>query len=374
MQYIVSGSISSIKKVLGKKSALVALTALSFAVLSSVPIPMDKEENSSILFGSKAEAYSYTYDDSPYSFSGSAEDPKEILRKQVLDSLNKTGTLPETSKIEGRVKNEDGSYSVMIRSQTGEDSFDTMVVDIDENGFSLSESAKNINLRENGAEAEKEYQAILAKNDLSEEELDELNSIFWKGSKYIEENLEEVSEKLNISKEKLAQATTGMASLLGTVILGAGETKKAISSGSSEAGGNKSVLDFYTGSHFENYDSSSGEFTSYLSDDQYYGMTEATRKFINILTSKFYDMTGIVVNLTSGYRPFDTGSYHSIGIAFDVCADEFEGDEGKQYRDLYCQLASELGGSPLDEYPGEEGERFARGSNIHVSVHNQDDF
>lgn len=114
-----------------------------------------------------------------------------------------------------------------------------------------------------------------------------------------------------------------------------------------------------------------GKFNSQISDAEYYGMTETTRKFIDTLTGNFYAQTGIIVNLTSGYRAGDAKSWHSAGIAFDVTADEFEGSDGKEYRTLYGKMASQLGGTPLDEYPGEPGEIYARGSNFHVSVHNQ---
>jgi hypothetical protein len=113
-----------------------------------------------------------------------------------------------------------------------------------------------------------------------------------------------------------------------------------------------------------------GVFYQDITDYQYSGMTTATKQFINALTSRFYAQTGVKVHLSSGYRPDDTGSYHSEGIAFDVWADEF--DNNADLRAIYTNMAAEMGGTPLDEYPGAEGEQYARGNNIHVSVHNQD--
>ena len=115
-----------------------------------------------------------------------------------------------------------------------------------------------------------------------------------------------------------------------------------------------------------------GAFTSAITDEQYNGMTNPTKQFLNVLSERFFKQTGVKVTLTSGYRPDDVGSYHSQGIAFDVTADEFEGENGLAFRNAYTALATEMGGDALDEYPGGEGEQYARGNNIHVSVHNQD--
>lgn len=117
--------------------------------------------------------------------------------------------------------------------------------------------------------------------------------------------------------------------------------------------------------------SDTGAFNCCVEGYQYDGLTEPTKEFLNTLTSNFCKETGITVNLTSAYRPDDTNSYHSDGICFDVTADEFDGPDGKALRDRYGEMASELGGTPLDEYPGEPGEVYARGSNFHVSVHDQ---
>ena len=104
-------------------------------------------------------------------------------------------------------------------------------------------------------------------------------------------------------------------------------------------------------------------------DAEGWGMTEPTIRFINTLLPKFYQKTGVKVHLSSGLRPYDVNSYHSDGIAFDVWADEFEGNNALQ--DVYTSMSEDLGGTPLNEYPGREGEEYAHGDNIHISVHDQ---
>ena len=105
-------------------------------------------------------------------------------------------------------------------------------------------------------------------------------------------------------------------------------------------------------------------------------LTQPTQNFLNTITTNFYNKTGVKLNVTSTLRPNDTNSWHSDGIAFDVANDEFlngaNGYTGQQLRDLYGSMAKEMGGTPLDEYPGGEGEKYARGWNYHISVHNQE--
>ena len=117
-------------------------------------------------------------------------------------------------------------------------------------------------------------------------------------------------------------------------------------------------------------DNVQGVYINDIAGERYDGMTEPTKKFINILTNKFYQKTNVTVHLSSGYRPDDSGSFHSDGIAFDVWADDF--DNNNDLQDVYTDLAKSMGGTPLNEYPGREGEGYAHGSNIHVTVHNQD--
>ena len=122
------------------------------------------------------------------------------------------------------------------------------------------------------------------------------------------------------------------------------------------------------GNHAHNY---GGKGTFRISENDhpdYDGMTDSTKSFMNALTSKFYDKTGVIVTMTSGYRPGDTGSRHAEGRAFDVVADEFEGEDGEKLRKIYGEIAAELGGTPLDEYESENAHYARGGGNFHVTA------
>lgn len=106
--------------------------------------------------------------------------------------------------------------------------------------------------------------------------------------------------------------------------------------------------------------------------NKWYGMTAPTRSFINALTKRYHDKTGDTVVLSSGYRPNDTGSKHSLGIAFDVWSDAW--DTNTAWQDVYTGIAEAMGGTPLNEYANTHPENhamYASGDNIHVTVSNQ---
>lgn len=311
-------------------------------------------------------------------FQYDSEDWTTSAREQIIKSLNEEGTLPAGIQVEGRVDNGDGTYSVAIRSETGVDKSDIMVIDIDSDGMAqIATGFENWSFKdENAEEIEKAYQAIVHGTDLSQEELAQMNADMHEGN--LDAFVGDIANRYDISKELVARTVTGTASILGLIILGAGKTKYEKyddydgDEEESTSGGGYGGTD--GASYYDGGDGSTGVFESYIDEANYWGMTAGTRRFLNILSTRYYNATGIILNLTSGLRATDYGSYHSDGIAFDVSNAEFEGEDGKYYRDLYCQMVWEMGGTPLDEYPGEPGEVYANGSNIHVSVHNHLDY
>ena len=312
----------------------------------------------------------------------------------IRDSLNSNSPLPDSIQIKGRKSNGDGTYNIAVRYDNGESKHE-YVVKMDAAGVAASNLFSN---DEDTKKIQEVYDSIVygGENEMNEKELRDTNRYLHETEDFIGN----MADALGISYKTAASTAAAAVSLAGMAILGAGggyEKKRdninaardlirqrkaeeeaarkraaavakqdAFREQSKPAPIPSSGWDFHTTGVFENC----------LSDFQYNGMTQGTRNFLNALTRRFYEATGVTVSLTSGYRPDDLDSYHSDGIAFDVCADEFENNggndtyTGKELRDIYCQMASEMGGTPLDEYPGEEGAVHAHGSNIHVSVHN----
>ena len=336
-------------------------------------------------------------DESPinlYGFENTHVFSETEVKNRLIEQLNTLGTLPAGMEVKGKVKNEDGTYSVAIIAQEGKNEQE-VVVNVDENGKFQLENLSRFNLGADDREiAEKAYHYVLDNNEMTDEELSDLNSSL---ATDIKKNIKSIAEKFNIPEDKAAQTTSGAFSMLGLAIFGATGTRKkqttpepTTSSGESNSftrSGYFNTNPTWSGERDENGiavrgvssltepcygDGTTGMFNNCLDDEEKYeGMTTPTKIFLCKLTTRFYAETGIVVNLTSGYRPYDTGSCHSVGIAFDVTADEFEGENGKYYRQIYENIVMDMGGTPLDEYPGEPGAIYARGSNFHVTVHNQ---
>lgn len=113
-------------------------------------------------------------------------------------------------------------------------------------------------------------------------------------------------------------------------------------------------------------------------EGQWDNMTDATKAFINTLLPQFYEKTGIKVTLSSGWRDLahspNGPSHHMEGTAFDVSGDELNPVE---MRDLYGQMAKDLGGTPLDEYYDQQDSQWmtrgynTTGANFHVTVTDQ---
>ena len=100
-------------------------------------------------------------------------------------------------------------------------------------------------------------------------------------------------------------------------------------------------------------------------DDMADNTKQAANLLLNLMKKKHPEME---ITMTSGKRYGDGSSHHDDGHAFDITSPSFEGENGWKYREDYNELAKELGLTPLDEYPGGEGEAYAHGSNYHVTV------
>lgn len=138
--------------------------------------------------------------------------------------------------------------------------------------------------------------------------------------------------------------------------------KGSSSSGGSSSGSSKSVDSklFYDGIELkevneDNYKDDSGSVD---------GLTSDTLAKLRALDAAVYAKFGEHVRVSSSYRPGDTGSNHSVGVAFDLAKGVMD-DPAKRY--WIEHLGPYLGLFVLPEYSGEAGAEFARGDNVHFS-------
>ena len=94
------------------------------------------------------------------------------------------------------------------------------------------------------------------------------------------------------------------------------------------------------------------------------GLTSDTLAKLRALDAAVYAKFGEHVRVSSSYRPNDTGSNHSVGVAFDLAKGVMD-DPDKRY--WIEHLGPYLGLFVLPEYSGEAGAEFARGDNVHFS-------
>ena len=94
------------------------------------------------------------------------------------------------------------------------------------------------------------------------------------------------------------------------------------------------------------------------------GLTPDTLAKLRALDEAVYTKFGEHVRVSSSYRPNDTGSNHSVGVAFDLAKGVVD-DPDKRY--WIEHLGPYLGLFVLPEYSGEAGAEFARGDNVHFS-------
>lgn len=94
-------------------------------------------------------------------------------------------------------------------------------------------------------------------------------------------------------------------------------------------------------------------------------LTPDTLAKLRALDEAVYTKFGEHVRVSSSYRPGDTGSNHSVGVAFDLAGGVMD-DPDKRY--WVEHLAPYLGLFTIPEYSGEAGAEFARGGdNVHFS-------
>lgn len=95
------------------------------------------------------------------------------------------------------------------------------------------------------------------------------------------------------------------------------------------------------------------------------GLTPDTVAKLRALDEAVYTKFGEHVRVSSSYRPGDTGSNHSVGVAFDLSGGVMD-DPDKRY--WVEHLGPYLGLFVIPEYSGEAGASFARGGpNVHFS-------
>ena len=308
----------------------------------------------------------------------------------IRDSLNSNGGLNEDVKIVGKKRNDDGSYRVAVTYYGANNTQKNMVVVMNQGG-----NVTDANMNMTDQELQAAYDEIVygygtedgkPTNEMSVWEKISVNEVLHDKSQQFFQN---VANDLGVDADTASKAAANAVSLAGVVIMGAGATGqrkkellesavKSVQEAQAKANQSSSKSGTAASSSSVNVErAESGIYEDY-SDYGVSSLTQPTQNFLNTITTRFYEATGVVLNVTSTLRPYDTGSYHSDGIAFDVANDEFEtganGYSGWELRNLYGQMAREMGGTPLDEYPGGEGVQYNRGYNYHISVHNQSDW
>lgn len=93
-------------------------------------------------------------------------------------------------------------------------------------------------------------------------------------------------------------------------------------------------------------------------------LTSDTLAKLRALDEAVYTKFGEHVRVSSSYRPGDTGSNHSVGVAFDLAGGVMD-DPDKRY--WVEHLGPYLGLFVIPEYSGEAGAEFADGDNVHFS-------
>lgn len=311
---------------------------------------------------------------SVYNSDVSTDETEEDVAARIIKSLNETGTLPSNTSVTGRQRNADGTATVAIATEGSDGNLENVVVDLDQNGRAMVHNLETNSLKgnEDSQTAQEVYDTVLKNNDMTDSELSDLNETL--GGK-LQSKIDDIALKYHLTSEQVAQVTTGTANLAGLVMLGATGTKQTATTPKSETKGRRKEGN--KSSDNNSYDpdlygdGTEGHFTLEVDQAGYDGLTPQTKKALNMLSTAYYNKTGYTLRVSSGYRPWSSGSYHADGIAFDVDDDEMD---DKQYRVIYQELAESLGLTPLDEWTGEPGQIYAHGDNFHVTVHNQDTF
>ena len=309
---------------------------------------------------------------------------KDDVQNYIKDSLNSNKGIGEDIKIAGKQKKDDGSYRVAI-TYYGPNMQRNVVVEMGKDG-----TITDANTSMSSQELQQAYDEIVygGKNEMSVFDVIAVNDVLRSTSEAYFQN---VANYLGVDAGTTGKAAAEAMSLAGIVILGAGTSQKqrqglieavnkekiaaaeAKAKAEAEAKRKAKVITSSPATGEITY-SGTGVYNDY-SAHGVSSLTAATQHFLNTLTTNFYNKTGVVLNVTSTLRPYDYNSWHSAGIAFDVANDEFMNGtsnySGQELRDLYGAMVRKMGGTPLDEYPGGEGEQYNRGYNYHVSVHNQ---
>ena len=337
--------------------------------------------------------YSFTNSNIEESTDGTKLEQKEIVQpsagasnaeieKYIKDTLNSNSPLASNIQLKGKKQNDDGTSYVAIRYDDGDSKRD-VVVSLDSSG----DFSDGIFTGDNeSSKLQALYDEIAySQSSSTANDIENLDNILHENS---DTYMSSLADFLGIDIGTATSTAAGAMSIFGMAILGAGtnnEKKTEIFNQAIENKKNKlskpknNSSTKLTPSSSENaYQKAGAGVYVDCSSGGVDSLTQPTQNFLNTITSRFYEKTGVILNITSTLRPNDTGSWHSEGIAFDVANDEFlngaNGYSGNDLRAIYKQMALDMGGTPLDEYPGGEGEQYARGWNFHITVHNQEDW
>lgn len=95
-------------------------------------------------------------------------------------------------------------------------------------------------------------------------------------------------------------------------------------------------------------------------------LTELTKRKLNAIAYEYFNTYGERMFVTSGARDGNGASWHDSGQAFDIAMDSLYDETRRRFLD---EIAPKYGLISLDEYPGEDGAKWAHGDNFHFSDH-----
>ena len=146
----------------------------------------------------------------------SANASRQDVQKYIKESLNSGDTLGEDIKINGRKKNEDGSYRVAITYYGPNNGQKNLVVEMGKDG-----EVYDANTAMSDQELQRAYDEIVygGKNEMSVFDVISVNDVLHSKSKQYFQN---VSDNLDIDPDTASKAAASGLSLAGVVIMGAG--------------------------------------------------------------------------------------------------------------------------------------------------------
>ena len=206
--------------------ALLAVPLLTEALfLSGTASAGSRSEGFAIQDDYEWQQYRQTFDSGEEKQSDMTKLPpkdasREDVQKYIKDSLNSNNGMSQNIKINGRKKNDDGSYRVAITYYGADNQQKNLVVEMDNSG-----SVYDADTSMSDQELQAAYDEIMygGKNEMNVFDVITVNDILHSKSR---EFMQNVADNLGIDTDTASKAAAGAMSLAGVVIIGAGASQK----------------------------------------------------------------------------------------------------------------------------------------------------